>query len=155
MGEQRPCEGHGHRDEQRDRDRRQERSQAHVDRVLDPGEALRDRFTPGLRIEPLRPQRYCPVGTTRPTSRRADFGLPASGLTETIRSPFLPAIFAQSSGLVVLGRSSFSLNSSRTAQSSPPLPTPSPPPWMSRPRASPFPPPPLAPPLPPPAPPPP
>src|SRR5207249_319146 len=38
-----------------------------------------------------------------------------SGFTYTIRSPFLPAILAQSSGLVVLGRSSLSLNSSRTA----------------------------------------
>src|SRR2546425_8958760 len=32
-----------------------------------------------------------------------------------MRSPFLPAILAQSSGFVVFGRSSFSLNSSRTA----------------------------------------
>ena len=34
---------------------------------------------------------------------------------KTIRSPFLPEIFAQSSGLVVFGRSSFSANSSRQA----------------------------------------
>ncbi len=33
-----------------------------------------------------------------------------------IRSAFLPAIFTQSSGLVVLGKSSFSQNSSRTAE---------------------------------------
>ncbi len=32
-----------------------------------------------------------------------------------MRSPFLPEMRAQSSGLVVLGRSSFSLNSSRMA----------------------------------------
>ena len=36
---------------------------------------------------------------------------------KTIRSPFLPEIRAQSSGLVVLGRSSFSLNSSTHAWS--------------------------------------
>jgi hypothetical protein len=34
---------------------------------------------------------------------------------KTIRSPFFPEIFAQSSGLVVLGRSSFSANSSKQA----------------------------------------
>ena len=33
-----------------------------------------------------------------------------------IRSAFLPAILTQSSGLVVLGKSSFSRNSSRTAE---------------------------------------
>ena len=36
---------------------------------------------------------------------------------KTIRSPFLPEIRAQSSGLVVFGRSSFSLNSSTQAAS--------------------------------------
>ena len=36
---------------------------------------------------------------------------------KTIRSPFLPEMRAQSSGLVVLGRSSFSLNSSTQAPS--------------------------------------
>jgi hypothetical protein len=36
---------------------------------------------------------------------------------KTIRSPFLPEMRAQSSGLVVLGRSSFSLNSSMHASS--------------------------------------
>src|SRR5437870_1356738 len=45
-------EGDGHGDEQHERDRCQERSQAHVDRVLDPHEALRDQSAPGLRVRP-------------------------------------------------------------------------------------------------------
>ena len=49
------------------------------------------------------------------TLRALSLGSLMSGFTYTIRSPFLPAIFAQSSGFVVFGRSSFYLNSSRTA----------------------------------------
>src|SRR5262249_14624820 len=58
------------------------------------------------------PYRYWPVLMTRSTARCLSFVSPISGFTYTMRSPFLPAILAQSSGLVVLGRSSFSLNSS-------------------------------------------
>src|SRR5690606_17242338 len=63
--------------------------------------------------------RYWPVLATvsmeRPAS--APFLPDARVRMETIRSPFLPEIRAQSSGLVVLGRSSFSLNSSTHAWS--------------------------------------
>src|SRR5690606_23748981 len=67
----------------------------------------------------LESQRYCPVFATvsidRPGSLRP---LPVTRVRmKTIRSPFLPEMRAQSSGLVVLGRSSFSLNSSTQAWS--------------------------------------
>ncbi len=51
--------------------------------------------------------RYRPVVTTCSMSRRFPGDSPVNGLTYTIRSPFLPAIFVQSLGLLVLGRSSF------------------------------------------------
>ena len=49
-----------------------------------------------------------------------------------MRSPLRPAILAQSSGLLVLGRSSFSLNSSRTATTTSSVFTPLAPPLISR-----------------------
>src|SRR3990172_6558880 len=74
----------------------------------------------GVRRPPMH-HRYWPVLTIFSTPRCFSFVSPMSGLTYTMRSPFLPAIFAQSSGFVVFGRSSFSLNSSRTAVSRSPL----------------------------------
>src|SRR5579883_560358 len=66
-----------------------------------------------------RAHRYCPVLLTvsieRPVS--APFFPETRVRMNTIRSPFLPEMRAQSSGLVVLGRSSFSLNSSTQAPS--------------------------------------
>jgi hypothetical protein len=50
----------------------------------------------------------------------------------TIRSPFLPEIFAQSSGLVVLGRSSCSLYSCLIESSRSWVHTPRAPPAMTR-----------------------
>src|SRR5439155_14491825 len=76
------------------------------------------------------PYRYWPVLMTRSTARCLSLISPMSGFTYTIRSPFLPAILAQSSGLVVLGRSSFSLNSSRTAASRSSTLMPFSPVWM-------------------------
>ena len=64
-------------------------------------------------------QRYCPVLVTFSMVREpsAPF-LPWTIVRmKTMRSPFLPEMRAQSSGLVVLGRSSFSLNSSTHAVS--------------------------------------
>src|SRR5207244_3703378 len=100
-------------------------------------ESMRVAESAGIRLEPFdeydpadyraaacgeeaaraRDYRYCPVVTTFCTgfacsSLRASV---VSTLTYTMRSPLRPAIFAQSSGLLVFGRSSFSLNSSRTA----------------------------------------
>jgi hypothetical protein len=43
--------------------------------------------------------------TTGSIARGCCLASRTSTLTETIRSPFLPAMLAQSSGLVVLGRS--------------------------------------------------
>ena len=64
-----------------------------------------------------RPQRYWPVLDTVSMDRPGSVPcLPVMSVRmNTIRSPFLPAIWAQSSGLVVFGRSSFSLNSSTHA----------------------------------------
>jgi hypothetical protein len=58
--------------------------------------------------------RYCPVATRsmdRPPAGSASSPRLIRVRMYTIRSPFLPEIFAQSSGLVVLGRSSCSLYS--------------------------------------------
>src|SRR4029077_1551904 len=79
-------------------------------------------------------QRYCPVATrsiARPPSPSAA-SLLTSVRMNTMRSPFLPEIFAQSSGFVVLGRSSCSLYSWRidTIRSSVRMPLG--PPAMSR-----------------------
>lgn len=61
--------------------------------------------------------RYWPVLAT--VSMERPVSAPCFPVTsvrmKTIRSPFLPEILAQSSGLVVFGRSSFSLNSSTQA----------------------------------------
>src|SRR6185503_8153518 len=60
--------------------------------------------------------RYWPVFVAVSIARPDSLPFPLMSVRMyTIRSPFLPEIRAQSSGLVVLGRSSFSLNSSRHA----------------------------------------
>src|SRR5207244_1461919 len=81
------------------------------------------------RLQSVAGQRYCPV-VTRSICRPPP--LPSSSArsvrTNTMRSPFLPEIFAQSSGFVVFGRSSCSLYSWRIAavRSSLRIPGPSP-----------------------------
>src|SRR5690606_21039844 len=66
-----------------------------------------------------RAHRYWPVFDTVSMVRAVDEPfLPVTIVRmKTMRSPFLPETRAQSSGLVVLGRSSFSLNSSTHAVS--------------------------------------
>lgn len=72
--------------------------------------------SPGIRSRSAY-YRYWPVLAT--VSMERPVSAPCFPVTsvrmKTIRSPFLPEILAQSSGLVVLGRSSFSLNSSTQA----------------------------------------
>src|SRR5438093_581826 len=82
-----------------------------------PGLSGVGRGLPGFSARPVGRDfyRYWPVVTILSTLRFWLGGSDVSDFTDTIRSPFLPAILAQSSGCVVLGRSSFSLNSSRTA----------------------------------------
>src|SRR3989442_265235 len=63
---------------------------------------------PGLFVQDDAPRRRA--------LRRDSLGPTVIVRTWTILSAFLPAIFAQSSGLVVFGRSSCSLNSSRMAR---------------------------------------
>ena len=64
------------------------------------------------RPDPTGTARRCTRSTCRPSLPPSS---PSRVRTYTMRSPFLPEIRAQSSGFVVLGRSSFSLNSSRIA----------------------------------------